>query len=123
LALPTVAYDARAVHLVVVTRQSLVRVEGAYYSVPTTWAGLDATVFVGPSAVDIVGRDRVVVRHARHRFGQRVVDYRHYLPELAKKPQALRQVAPDLIRDLGEPFATVGAAATATRLTEANAHG
>jgi hypothetical protein len=32
------------------------------------------------------------------------VDYRHYLPELARKPQAVRQVAPELTRDLGEPF-------------------
>jgi hypothetical protein len=40
------------------------------------------------------------------RFGQRSIDYRHYLPELAKKPQALRQVAPELMRDLGVPFTT-----------------
>jgi transposase len=146
LPLPTAAFDARAVHLVVVTRQSLVRAEGAYYSVPTTWAGLEATVHIGPSAVDIVDRDGAVVQHARQRFGQRSIDYRHYLAELAKNPQALRQVAPDLIRDLGEPFASawqgllethgpreaarvfakvlavvvdVGAATTASRLTEA----
>src|SRR5205814_6809061 len=28
----------------------------------------------------------------------------HYLPELARKPQAIRQVAGELIRDLGSPF-------------------
>jgi hypothetical protein len=33
-----------------------------------------------------------------------VVHYRHYLPELAKKPQAVRQVAPELVAELGEPY-------------------
>ncbi|MGC9328662.1 MAG: hypothetical protein ACP5I1_13585 [Candidatus Hinthialibacter sp.] len=30
--------------------------------------------------------------------------YRHYLRELARKPQAVRQVAPELTAELGEPF-------------------
>ncbi len=30
--------------------------------------------------------------------------YRHYLEELAKKPQAVRQVAPELLAELGEPY-------------------
>ena len=38
------------------------------------------------------------------RLGQRSIDYRHYLSELARKPQALRQVAAELVRDLGAPF-------------------
>lgn len=33
--------------------------------------------------------------------------YRHYLPELARKPQALRQVAPALLPELGEPYHTL----------------
>jgi transposase len=106
LPLPTMPFDARAVYLVVVTRQSLVRVEGALYSVPTAWACLPATAYVGPGLVEMIGRDGTTVSHPRGRFGQRMIDYRHYLPELAKKPQALRQVAPELVRDLGEPFAS-----------------
>ena len=106
LVLPTVPFEARATHLVSVTRQSLLRIEGAYYSVPVAWAGLMLTARVGPSVVEITGREGEVVRHPRMRFGQRSIDYRHYLPELAKKPQALRQVAPELVRDLGEPFAS-----------------
>ncbi len=51
------------------------------------------------------GRDRRPRRsrrrvHPRQPFGGRSVDYRHYLPELAKKPQAVQQVADELIRDL-----------------------
>jgi DNA replication protein DnaC len=41
------------------------------------------------------------------RFGQRSIDYRHYLSELARKPQAVRQVLPELLRDLGEPFPAI----------------
>ena len=46
-------------------------------------------------------------RAYRKRFGQRSIDYRHYLPELARKPQAVRQVLPELLRDLGAPFPAV----------------
>jgi len=86
-----------------------VRLEGAYYSVPCRWAGLDLVVRIGPTSVTIVGRDGARVRHPRKRFGERSIDYRHYLPELARKPQAVRQVLPDLLRDLGEPFPAVWA--------------
>jgi hypothetical protein len=57
--------------------------------------------------VTIVGKDGTRIRHPRKRFGQRSIDYRHYLPELARKPQAVRQVLPDLLRDLGAPFPAV----------------
>lgn len=42
--------------------------------------------------------------HPRQRFGGRSVRYRHYLSELARKPQAVRQVAPELVAELGEPY-------------------
>ena len=44
------------------------------------------------------------VIHPRIGFGRRRVVYRHYLPELARKPQAVRQVAPELLAELGEPW-------------------
>jgi hypothetical protein len=84
----------------------MVKVEGAHYSVPCRWNGLDVTVHIGPSSVDIVGPSGTV-SHPRMGFGQRMVDYRHYLPELAKKPQAVRQVAAEVAKDLGEPFGGV----------------
>ena len=55
----------------------------------------------------IVGRDGAPVHHPRKRFGERSIDYRHYLTELARKPQAVRQVLPDLLRDLGAPFPAI----------------
>ncbi len=83
------------------------RLEGAAYSVWTRWTGLDLVVRVGASTVTIVGRDGTHVRHPRKRFGERSIDYRHHLIELARKPQAVRQVLPDLLRDLGAPFPAI----------------
>jgi transposase len=90
-----------------VSPRALVRLEGAVYSVWTRWAGLDLVVRVGATTVTIVGRDGSRVTHPRKRFGERAVDYRHYLAELARKPQAVRQVLPELLRDLGEPFPAI----------------
>src|SRR5207245_10563309 len=84
--------------------RALVRVEGAYSAGPCRWARVDLIVHVGPSTVTIVGHDGTGIAHPRKRFGERSIDYRHYLPELARKPQAVRQVLPELLRDLGEPF-------------------
>lgn len=98
---------AEATTVVSVSPRALVRLEGAMYSVPCGWAGLDLVAHVGAATVTIVGRDGTRIPHPRRRFGERSIDYRHYLPELAKKPQAVRQVLPDLLRDLGEPFPAV----------------
>lgn len=102
-----VAFEAEATTVATVTPRALVRVEGAYYSVPSRWAGLDLLVRVGATTVTIVGKDGTGIPHPRKRFGQRSIDYRHYLSELARKPQAVRQVLPDLLRDLGSPFPAV----------------
>ena len=100
---------AEATTFVTVSPRALVRLEGAVYSVPCRWAGLDLVARVGATTITIVGPDQTLVRHPRKRFGQRSIDYRHYVPELAKKPQAVRQVLPELLRDLGDPFPAVWA--------------
>ncbi len=104
LPLPQQRYRAAATRLVGASRRSLVKVDAAMYSVWSDWAGRDVTAYVGVDEVELVGPDQRHVVHRRQRFGGRSVDYRHYLPELARKPQAVRQVAPELMRDLGEPF-------------------
>jgi hypothetical protein len=86
-----------------VSSSAKVRVDGATYSVPSRWARLEASAFLGPSDVRITCRGESI-SHRRQPFGGSVIDYRHYLPELARKPQALRQVAAELLRELGEPF-------------------
>ena len=100
-------FEAEATTFATVTPRAIVRLEGAVYSVPSRWAGLDLVVRIGAATVTIVGKDGTRIRHPRKRFGQRSIDYRHYLPELARKPQAVRQVLPDLLRDLGAPFPAV----------------
>jgi len=100
-------FVAEATTIGTVSPRGLVRLEGAVYSVPCRWAGLDLVARIGATTVTIVGRDGTRILHPRKRFGQRSIDYRHYLPELARKPQAVRQVLPELLRDLGAPFSAV----------------
>lgn len=103
LALPAVELPAQRVVLVSVSRRSVVRVEGAQYSVPSRWAGLEATAYVAVETIRLTCRGEEV-EMARQQRGTRAIRYRHYLPELAKKPQAVRQVAPELVAELGEPY-------------------
>lgn len=104
LPVPAQPFAAHATQLSTVTRRSLVKVQGAVYSVPCASAGLDVAVRVGADTFEVVGRGEVIARHPRLRFGERSIDYRHYIPELKQKPQALRQVVSELVRDLGPPF-------------------
>jgi hypothetical protein len=97
-------FRAAAIETASVSRRALVKVAAASYSVWCEWAGLDVTAYVGVDEVELVGRDGRRVQHPRQAAGGRAVDYRHYLPELARKPQAVRQVAGELVRDLGSPF-------------------
>ena len=103
LALPERPFEARRVVLVSVSSKATVEIERARYSVPSGWALLDITAYVGVEDVRLVCRGEVEVV-PRQRRGGRCVQYRHYLPELAKKPQAVRQVAPELVAELGEPY-------------------
>ena len=99
-----VPFVAETATVATITPRALARVEGAYYSVPCRWAGLDLTTWIGAMTVTIVGCEGERIVHPRKRFGERSIDYRHYLSALAEKPQAVRQVLPDLLRDLGPPF-------------------
>jgi transposase len=101
--LPAVPFDARKAVPVSVSRKALVRLEGADYSVPSHWARLDAMAYVGPRDIRIVCRGEEQ-GHPRQKRGSRRVLYRNYMKELAKKPQAVRQVAPELMAELGEPY-------------------
>ncbi len=101
--LPERPFEVRKVELVSVSRRSTVRIEGATYSVPSHWASLRATAYVGVEDVRIhcCGQSET---YPKERKGGQKIRYRHYLAELARKPQAVRQVAPELIRELGEPY-------------------
>ncbi len=51
--LPDVAFEARRLQPVSVSRSALVRVEGAWYSVPERWAGLSVMAWVGVEEVTL----------------------------------------------------------------------
>src|SRR5215216_835108 len=101
--LPERPFEARRVELVSVSRRSMVRIEGATYSVPSHWASLRATAYVGAQDVRIHCCGQAET-YPKGRKGTQKIRYRHYLSELARKPQAVRQVAPELVRELGEPY-------------------
>ncbi len=101
--LPERPFEARRVVLVSVSSKATVQVEKAAYSVPSGWARLEATAYVGIDDIRLGCRSETVVVPRQRRGGKRV-QYRHYLPELARKPQAVRQVAPELVAELGEPY-------------------
>lgn len=104
LPLPGKPFQPAEVRSITVSRRALVTAVGANYSVWSRWAGLTVTAYVGVDTVELVGPDGRV-SHPRQRFGGRSIDYRHYLPELAKKPQALRQVVAELLPQMDQRYA------------------
>ena len=103
LPVPATNFEVRKPIPVEISSRAMVRIEGAWYSVPSRWARLDATAYLGVDDVRITCMGESVT-HPRARFGTRQVRYRHYLTELSRKPHAVRQVAPELIAELGAPW-------------------
>jgi transposase len=103
LPLPERPFEARKTLLVPISSKSTVQIEGATYSVPSGWARLEATAYVGVEDIRLVCRGETEMLPRQRRGGKRI-RYRHYLPELARKPQAVRQVAPELVAEMGEPY-------------------
>jgi transposase len=110
--LPEYPFDPRLPELVSISRKALVRISGATYSVPEHWHSLQAKAYVGVEDIRIVCRDEELTV-ARQREGRKI-KYRHYLRQLSRKPQAVRQVAPELIAELGEPYGRLWKALAAT---------
>jgi hypothetical protein len=98
-------FDPRRMRLEVpVSSASTVTVEGALYSLPTAWARRRVRTYAGVEEVEIRLGDQSVVRRRLAR-GQRDIAYaEHYLDDLAKKPQAVRQVADTLVAQHGGGF-------------------
>jgi hypothetical protein len=104
-ALPGRDFDVRAARMAVpVSAQSTVVVDGAVYWVPTTWARRTVDVRIGGEEVSFTCLGESMTR-TRIGKGLRDIDYAaHYLDELSRKPQALRQVAPMLVTQLGGDY-------------------
>ena len=101
--LPPAPFEARRTAALEVSSKATVLLGGGWYWVPSNWKRLSITAYVGVEDVRFVCRGELVTR-PRVRFGGREIRYRDYLSELAKKPQAVRQIAPELTAELGEPF-------------------
>jgi transposase len=112
-ALPAVAFDARRTLSLLVHNRAMVQIEGAKYSVPSTWVGRTITALIGVEDMSLCWQGETPV-YAKQPRGAHVITYRHDLPELAHKPQALRQVAPALLPELGEPYQTLWSLLTQT---------
>ncbi|MFQ5472510.1 MAG: IS21 family transposase [Dehalococcoidia bacterium] len=104
--LPADGFEARRLVQTEVNRLARVTLEGASYSVPSRWKRLPLTAYIGVDEVEFVCQDERI-RRPRVGRGSKQIRYRDYLPELSRRPQAVRQVAPALMGELGEPFETL----------------
>ena len=103
-ALPERPFEARQVEPVGVRagkrwcgwteRSTRCPVTGAAAKRPPTWGVADIVLEWREERITVAKRAR----------GSRTVKYKHYLDELAKKPQAVRQLAPELMAELGAPY-------------------
>jgi transposase len=103
LPLPTAPFDPRCLEPVAISHSATVKVEGAIYSLPEGWARLDAEAWIGARDIRFCCRGKQTLRPRQFPGGKRI-EYRDYLRELSRKPQAVRQVAPELVIELGEPY-------------------
>jgi transposase len=91
-ALPSPArpFDACVLHPAQVDKYQTARFDGNAYSVPRRWAFRPVTVKGYVDRIAIVAEGQVVACHARcYGKGERVLDPRHYLVTLERKPAAL----------------------------------
>lgn len=101
--LPATEFDAREPITIRVSRQATIEIKGAGYSVPSRWKKLLVEVRLG--ARDLIVSHGTEQYHCeRIRPGQRRILYSHYFEELSRKPQALRQVAPELLDELSPSY-------------------
>jgi len=103
LALPSAPFEARCMEPVSISHSATAKVDSALYSLPERWARLDAEAWIGPRDIRFRCRGEQQTRERQRPGGKRIV-YRDYLRELSRKPQAVRQVAPELTLELGEPY-------------------
>lgn len=96
-------FDGRHVRTVKLRHHATHAVAGAIYSVPSRWCGRTVDVLVGIDTVTFALDDETV-SHRRAPFGGRSIDYRHLLLPLSRKPQALRQVAAELVAQFADPW-------------------
>jgi len=101
--LPTSAFDPRKLKIVRVSRQATVQLDGATYSVPSRWNGLRVEARIGVVTIAFASEGEFY-ECKRQPHGGRLVRYQHFFDELSRKPQAVRQVAPELLEEMGPKY-------------------
>lgn len=96
-------FDGCQVRTVRLRHHATHSVAGGVYSVPSRWCGHLVDLFIGTDTVTFARADETI-RHPRVPFGGRSIDYRHLLLPLSRKPQALRQVAHEMVAQFGSPW-------------------
>jgi len=86
-----------------ISHSSTITIARVLYSLPERWARLDAMAYIGVRDIRFVCRGEEILRDRALRAGT-MIKYRDYLGELSRKPQAVRQVAPELTSELGQPY-------------------
>jgi transposase len=90
LPVPAARFDACVLQAAQVDKYQTVRFDHNSYSVPRRWAFRPVTVKGYVTRVEVVADGQVVASHARcYGKGTRVLDPRHYLVTLERKPAAL----------------------------------
>jgi transposase len=97
--LPESDFEARQLHRLMVSSRSTVQIDGALYSGLSRWARLEIKALIGVEQIELCCLGESCT-HPRQYGGGKVIRYQHYLPELSRKPQAVRQVAPALLESL-----------------------
>lgn len=105
LPLPQAAFECRKLALITLSSKSTFQLDSVTYSLPEHLARLSLNVWVGPRTLEVkTPAGGSTIRLERGLPGERKIQYLHYARQLARKPQALRQVAPELLKELGEPY-------------------
>jgi transposase len=106
LRLPSVPFAACQERSSIVDKQSLVQFDDRFYSVPVRWAHHPCVLKGFVDRVEISCQQEVVAVHRRGYGAERfVLEPRHYLPLLERKPGALDQARPFQNNPWGEEFA------------------
>lgn len=101
--LPATPFTAPECRPLSISSKSTFTFKGVTYSVPARLARLRATLYIGTTDLVVVCNQETVTLPIR-KPGESGVQYLHYLPVLRHKPQAVRQVAGLIIKEMGEPF-------------------
>jgi transposase len=105
LPLPRVRFEACVRSSTIADKLSLVQYDNSFYSVPVEYAHHRCVISGYVDRVEICVADAIVAVHERSwEKGRFVLDWRHYVPLLERKPRAIRNGLPFKGEPWGEAF-------------------